>query len=144
MMNICPGCSTQLNKASKFCSNCGESTNPNKTVTDVKHVYVPYSASKDESTEGDTSEEGSDKAKGILIGLGILVGLGFLIAFFANLGGDSQQNYPSHSGITIEDLQQLQQQQQNFERSQQFFRDAERYSDYMKAAQNLGLISSVC
>ena len=97
MMNICKGCSAPLNKASKFCSNCGTSTNPNKAVTVVKHVHVPYSASKNESTEEDP-----DKAKALLIGLGIVVGLSSLIYIFEYLGGDSQQNPPANP--TIADL----------------------------------------
>jgi hypothetical protein len=91
MIDICPSCSSQLNKTSKFCSNCGDSTNPNKAVTNVKHVYVPYSASKDESTEEiniSVAGNSTSSVTGFLIGGGIgFLAIIFLVYFIASSGG---------------------------------------------------------
>ena len=58
---FCGFCGEQLSKTDKFCLNCGESTSPAIDVEDVKPVYVPYSASKDEVIEDESLGEESDK-----------------------------------------------------------------------------------
>ena len=83
MINNCPECDVPVGKASKFCPECGIN------LQKVNSVHVPYSASKDESTE-----EGSDKAKEseyLTIGYALsgLVFLIIVILIFTSLSSES-------------------------------------------------------
>lgn len=135
-INNCPECDVPVRKTSKFCTECG---------TNLQNVESDFISDSWEETPDSKKKESVYLTIGYTISGFILVLI--VIGIFIGISGDSEEfldNIPSNPGVTFQDLQQLQQQQQNFERQQQFFRDAKQFNDCTQAMTQLGLNTFLC
>jgi hypothetical protein len=135
IINICPGCDSKLGEKSKFCSNCGYNLNNLDT-----QIVNSYQEEKNNFQLFPSTEPVYSRN----IKIGVSIFLGIILLLFLVAGEGTSYNIPSYPGVTIQDLQQLQQQQQNFERQQQFFRDAKQFNDCTQAMTQLGLNTFLC
>lgn len=135
-INNCPECDVPVRKTSKFCTECG---------TNLQNVKSDFISDSWEETPDSKKKE----SEYLTIGYAIsgFIFLLIVIGIFISISGDFEDlsnNFQSNPGVTFDDLQQLQQQQQNFERQQEAFRDFKQDSDCRNAALNLGINSSIC
>jgi hypothetical protein len=135
-INNCPECDVPVRKTSKFCTECG---------TNLQNVESDFISDSWEETPDSKKKE----SEYLTIGYAVsgFIFLLIVIGIFIGISGDSEEfldNIPSNPGVTFQDLQQLQQQQQNFERQQQFLRDAKQFNDCTQAMTQLGLNTFLC